>query len=100
MTQEQREELYAEWVKLKRQASDINKRTKELKQLWVDEANTELADSGGLGKIAVMEVDGKELGVKFSEKKSSVSVTKLKAEGVDPDVIDACTGTYIAVDLF
>lgn len=88
------EDRFSQYVDLKRQQADLRDKEKEFKSFFTLLAAERLED--GLGDIEAMD----DHGIRFKTKKSSVSVTKLKAAGVDPELIAECTNSYTAMEIY
>lgn len=95
---EERQKKFERLIKLKQQAAEIRQEEAELKDYFKSIAEGELIDTNGLGSITILPDTGN--GIKFSEKKGSPSVTKLKELGLTKEQIDSTKGVYIAMEIF
>lgn len=91
-------EWFLKAVELKNKIRELQDQFKECKEYFEALADKEL--DGGIGKLEIIEIDGKGRGLKFSERKSSISKTKLKEQGVSETIIEQATGRYRQMDIY
>ena len=92
----ERQRMFKKLVDNKCAATQLRDDALELKEFFEECAEEDKLEDG-LGKIVITTAGN---GVKFSLRKGSPSKTKLKEAGVLEEIIDQCSGSYRAMEVF